>query len=86
MNAKPLAQRVRESEARKREKGLVAVKVWVPDTPEDRDAVRQFAAKLVEDRSGGGKDSAPSIGTPPAFRDLLVSIATDIEGDADSDQ
>lgn len=25
---------------------------------------------------GGGKDSAPRIGTPPAFRDLLVSIAS----------
>lgn len=24
---------------------------------------------------GGGKDSAPRIGTPPAFRDLLLSIA-----------
>ena len=24
---------------------------------------------------GGGTDSAPSIGTPPAFRDLLISIA-----------
>jgi len=43
---KPLAQRVRESEARKRRAGIVPVKVWVPDTPEYRRRAHEFAASL----------------------------------------
>ncbi|MBM3642465.1 MAG: hypothetical protein FJX15_14380 [Alphaproteobacteria bacterium] len=31
---------------------------------------------------GGGTDSAPRIGTPPAFRDLLISIARAARSDA----
>ena len=46
--AKPGAQRVRESEARKRAKGLVAIKVWVPDTPEARQVIRDQAAGLCK--------------------------------------
>ncbi len=49
MSAKPLAQRVRESEARKRAKGFVAVKVWIPDTPEARQDIREYVAKLCID-------------------------------------
>ena len=51
------AQRVRESESRKREKGMIAVKVWVPDNPEDREALRIFAARLVV-----AKDETPTNG------------------------
>lgn len=40
------AERVRDSEAKRRERGEVAIKVWVPDTPEDREKVRAFAGKL----------------------------------------
>lgn len=29
---------------------------------------------------GGGKDSAPRIGTPPAFRDILISMARSAKG------
>lgn len=28
---------------------------------------------------GGGTDSAPRIGTPPAFRDLLISLASNVD-------
>lgn len=38
------AQRVRESEARKREQGLVKGWAWV--YPEDREALRKHAARL----------------------------------------
>jgi hypothetical protein len=44
---KTAAQRVRDSETRRRARGEVAVKVWVPDTAEARADVRAFAAALV---------------------------------------
>jgi hypothetical protein len=44
---KTAAERVRASEARRRDRGEVAVKVWVPDTAEARAGVRAFAAALV---------------------------------------
>jgi len=41
------AERVRDSEARRRARGEVAVKVWVPNTAEARAEIRAFAAALV---------------------------------------
>lgn len=42
--AKTPAQRVRESEARKREQGLVKGWAWI--YPDDREALRKCAARL----------------------------------------
>lgn len=42
------AQRVSESEARKREQGLVKGWAWV--YPEDREALRKYAARLLTKR------------------------------------
>ncbi len=46
--AKPGAQRVRESEARKREQGLR--KTWVWAYPEDREAIHKYAERLRKKR------------------------------------
>lgn len=46
--AKSVAQRVSESEARKREKGLK--KMWVWAYPEDREAIHKYADKLRKKR------------------------------------
>jgi len=48
---KTAATRVRDSEARRRARGEVAVKVWVPDTVEARADIRAFAEALVAKRA-----------------------------------
>lgn len=46
MTAKTPAERQRAAKARKLEQGLVRVPVWIPDTPEAREALKQAAAEL----------------------------------------
>jgi len=48
---KTAAERVRDNEARRRARGEVAVKVWVPDTVEARADIRAFAEALVAKRA-----------------------------------
>ena len=50
--AKTTAQRVREAEAAHRARGERQVRVWVPDTPEDVQQVRDLAATLCAKRAG----------------------------------
>ena len=52
---KPLVDRVRDSESRKREKGLKKSWVWV--YPEDRDALRKYAESLRAARESNSSDS-----------------------------
>jgi hypothetical protein len=44
--AKTNAEKVRASEKKRLDRGEMAIKVWVPDTPEAKAAVRQVAARL----------------------------------------
>ena len=53
MIAKTAAQRVKETEARKRAAGLVRVCVWAH--PEDAPAIRAAAAKAAKQRTKGQK-------------------------------
>ena len=46
MSAKTPAQRVRETEARKRAAGLKQIRIWVPDDPDSIAAVRAAARAL----------------------------------------
>jgi hypothetical protein len=46
MAAKSPAERQRATKARKLEQGLVRVPVWIPDTPEARQALKQAIADI----------------------------------------
>jgi len=49
------AEKVRDTEARKRAKGLREIRVWVPDRdrfgPEDENEVRELAARKCAERT-----------------------------------
>ena len=44
--AKTPAERQRAAKARRTEAGLVRVPVWIPDTPEAREALKQAASEI----------------------------------------
>lgn len=46
---KPGAQRVAETEARKRAAGLAKIPVWVPNTDDAKAAIRDLAKRLIEE-------------------------------------
>ena len=48
MKPKTLSERVRDSEQRKRDKGLRKASIWCH--PDDRDQIRNYAAKLTKKR------------------------------------
>jgi hypothetical protein len=59
--SKTTAQRVRATEQRKREAGLVQIKAWVPDTPEARRALHERAAELRQEHAAKTADRDPSV-------------------------
>lgn len=49
--AKTNAQRVREAEASRRARGEREIRVWVPDTPEAKQQVRDLARRLCAENA-----------------------------------
>jgi hypothetical protein len=53
MPKKTPAEKVRDTEARKRASGLKEIRVWVPDDQDDIGAVRALARDLCAKRAAG---------------------------------
>lgn len=78
MPPKPLSQRVRETSARKRARGLKEIRVWVPDYSEAVQEVRELARRL-----SGEKRISRMPGTDDRIAEIIARDAMMVPKDDD---